>query len=298
MRIGSLAVWIFCATLITAAVVLHFQVAKNRKVEEYTSQIKIVTSIYPMYDFTKNICGEAAEITCLVPSETDFRDWMPSAEALSVLRDADIFIYAGRDVEPWLNTVLNSLSGTQVEVVNASDKVPEDGKIGYIWLNPNYALLQMSRIYDAVKSRDSENSYIYDMNMDIFKDRITNLDALYKNTLSVITNKNIYVTNDYYEPMLMEYGLMPVNVNEYILRSTEWWSNRFIQYVKQNEITKIYCEPRADTYALEELAEKAGVEIGVLNPFLNARDCGGYFNTMETNLVALKWSGQTPDLQE
>ncbi|WP_028589196.1 metal ABC transporter substrate-binding protein [Paenibacillus massiliensis] len=81
--------------------------------------IKVVTTFYPMYEFTRQVAGEHADVTMLVPSGTEPHDWEPSAKEMAKIQEADVFVYNGI-VEGWAEQALESTANDKRVVVEAS----------------------------------------------------------------------------------------------------------------------------------------------------------------------------------
>lgn len=86
-------------------------------------KIKVLVTIYPLYDFTKKITGDLADVDLIVPAGIDAHDWEPNAEDLVKVNDANIIIYNGAGMEGWMNKVLASLNNPDLPTVNCSAKL-------------------------------------------------------------------------------------------------------------------------------------------------------------------------------
>ena len=61
--------------------------------ENKDKKLQIVATFYPMYDFTKNIVGDAGEVSLLMPAVSEPHDYEPSAKDMAKITDADVFVY-------------------------------------------------------------------------------------------------------------------------------------------------------------------------------------------------------------
>ncbi|HEY3425243.1 MAG TPA: zinc ABC transporter substrate-binding protein, partial [Negativicutes bacterium] len=109
----------------------------------------IVTTIYPLYEFTKQVVGDKAEVVLLVPAGAEPHDWEPAPQNLVTVQNAKLFIYVGAGMEPWIEAMGNSVLAGK-KVVRAADYVnllpaqydeegapAADGAIDpHIWLDP------------------------------------------------------------------------------------------------------------------------------------------------------------------
>jgi zinc transport system substrate-binding protein len=84
------------------------------------SKLNIKVSFYPIYEFTKNVAGDLAEVEALIPAGIEPHDWEPTAQDMAEISDADMLIYNGAGMEGWVDQVLESVSGTSLITVEAS----------------------------------------------------------------------------------------------------------------------------------------------------------------------------------
>ncbi len=84
-------------------------------------KVNVVTSFYPLYDFTKKIGGEHVHVINLVPAGVDAHDWAPKSRDIVHMTEADLLIYNGLGFEGWLDDFLESLdSDANVKPVSAT----------------------------------------------------------------------------------------------------------------------------------------------------------------------------------
>ena len=86
-------------------------------------QLNIVTSFYPMYDFTKNVVGDKANISILIDGGVDSHDYEPSAKDMAKIQDADVFVYNSNEMETWVESVLKNIDTSKVKVIEASEGI-------------------------------------------------------------------------------------------------------------------------------------------------------------------------------
>ncbi len=63
-------------------------------------KLSVMTTFYPMYDFTKAIVGDEGEVELLIPAGTDSHDYEPSAKDMAKIQDTDIFVYNDENMGP------------------------------------------------------------------------------------------------------------------------------------------------------------------------------------------------------
>ena len=97
------------------------------------AKTKIVTTIFPEYDWVREIAGDKAknaEITLLIDSGIDLHSYQPSIKDIAKISTADIFIYVGGESDAWVNDVLKNAKNKDMKVINLmevlGDKVKEE----------------------------------------------------------------------------------------------------------------------------------------------------------------------------
>lgn len=83
--------------------------------------LKIVSTIFPEYDWVKNIMGDkaqGAELTVLIDSGVDLHSFQPTADDLIKISECDLFIYVGGESDEWVESALESVQNPDRVVIN------------------------------------------------------------------------------------------------------------------------------------------------------------------------------------
>ena len=83
--------------------------------------MKIVTTIFPEYDWVKTILGDNAdncELTLLLDNGVDLHSYQPTAEDIVKIQDCDMFVYVGGESDGWVQDVLSTSKNDDMVVVN------------------------------------------------------------------------------------------------------------------------------------------------------------------------------------
>ena len=86
-------------------------------------KLTVLTSFYPYHEFTKNVAGDFAEVKQFMPSGVEAHDWEPRAQEIQSLKDADVFVYNGLGMEPYVENIIGSGEFDNVLFVKASEGV-------------------------------------------------------------------------------------------------------------------------------------------------------------------------------
>lgn len=274
----------------------------NRNIQgfEDENKISVVTTIYPIYDFVKNIAGEKAEVINLVPAGMEPHDFELSTGDMQLMEQAELFIYNGAGMEHFVDKTLDSLSNDKLVVVEAAAKImpiqAEDGdQDPHTWLSVQNAIVEAEMIKDAFVDMDAENADYYESNFETYKEQLEQLDSKYRAELTDLSRNTIVVAHEAFGYLCQEYSLKQEAV-EGLTADSEPDSSRMreiIDFCKEEDIKIIFFEELVSPKVANTIASEAGAETMVLNPIeglTSEQEEAGldYIGLMEQNLEALK----------
>src|SRR5262249_14981556 len=120
----------------------------------------VVASFYPMWEFTRQVALDRAQVISLVPPGVAGHDWEPSPQDVAQVRRARVFVYNGAGFEPWAEKLIKEAAGPSTVVVAASAglTVPRAGGEGgmdpHVWLDPLLAQRLVEVIRAALERGD------------------------------------------------------------------------------------------------------------------------------------------------
>lgn len=91
-----------------------------------SKKLKVVTTIFPAYDWTKNVMGKRAEdadITMLLDNGVDLHSYQPSAKDIAKISECDVFVYVGGESDGWVKDALKEATNKKMVVINLMDKL-------------------------------------------------------------------------------------------------------------------------------------------------------------------------------
>ena len=84
-------------------------------------KINIVTTIFPIYDWTREIVGtemEHVDLTLLMNSGVDLHSYQPTVQDMVRISTCDVFIYVGGESDDWVSGALQEAVNRDMKVVN------------------------------------------------------------------------------------------------------------------------------------------------------------------------------------
>ena len=194
-----------------------------------SGKLNIVTTIFPEYDWVKNIIGEDSEkfeLTMLLDSGVDLHSYQPTADDIIKISTCDLFIYVGGESDEWVEDALKNAPETLkainlldvlgdsvkeeevVEGMEAEDEEESDEPEldEHVWLSLKNAEILVDAIKDELVKIDADNTEAYIANASAYCDKLKNLDSQYKSAVENAKIKTVlfadrfpfrYLTDDY-----------------------------------------------------------------------------------------------------
>ena len=182
--------------------------------ESEGGKLNVVTTLFPYYDFTRQIAGEHINLTMVVPAGMDSHSFEPTPADMITIQNADVLICNGGAMEHWLERVLSAVDTSHMAVMTGMDYVDtvqeeivegmeeeahghdhddlyshelydDDGhgeEIEYdehIWTSPVNAMKLVKGIEETLALADPGNRAAYEANAESYLLKLEKLDQEY-----------------------------------------------------------------------------------------------------------------------
>lgn len=210
---------------------------------EETKKLSIVTTIFPAYDWVKQVVGDNknVEISFLIDKGVDLHSYQASAADIAKITDSDLFVYVGGDSDDWAEDIIKEnpnlnyinmvdsigeaalaeelVEGMQDEEEHDNESEEHANEEGeheegeeeideHVWLSIKNAETIVSAIEAKLAEMDPDNKAEYEKNANDYLAKLDELDKEYKDTLSSIQNKTIIVGDRFpFRYLVNEYGI-------------------------------------------------------------------------------------------
>lgn len=203
-----------------------------------TDKLSIVTTIFPEYDWVREILGDKAdnaEITMLLDNGVDLHSYQPTADDIVKISDCDLFIYVGGESDEWVEDALRNAANRNMKVINllevlgdsvkteeivegmqeeehehedAEEHEHEEEADEHVWLSLKNAKMLVRVISKALQELDPNNKDIYAANADAYVKKLSALDAEYQAAVDAASNKTILFGDRFpFRYLVDDYGL-------------------------------------------------------------------------------------------
>ena len=197
--------------------------------------LKIVTTIFPEYDWVRQILGEHAknvELTMLLDNGVDLHSYQPTADDIIKISDCDLFVYVGGESDGWVEDALKEATNQNMKVINLLDVLGEqvkeeevvEGMEGeeeeeadeeegpeydeHVWLSLKNAETLCSTITDALEEIDPANKDAYATNAASYLEKLAALDGEYQTVADNAARKTVLFGDRFpFRYLVDDYGL-------------------------------------------------------------------------------------------
>lgn len=279
MKSTAAAVAVVCSTVLLLSIG-SCKPAGERTGAGRGNKIKVVTTLFPLYDTAKNIGGGRAEVSLLLPPGVEAHSFEPKPGDILKINEADIFVYTGKFMEPWVDGVLKGVARKDLVVVDASRGVkllrsvfhdkdePAGAPDPHIWLDFDNARIMAGNIERAFEEKDPAGRGFYERSAGEYDRRLAELDAEYRAALSTCRKKEIVCAGHYaFGYMARRYGLkyMAAQGISPDAEPTARDLMKLVEQVRRDHIRYVFYEELASPKIAETLAAETGAEMLLLN---------------------------------
>ena len=225
-----------CLYTIALAVAVFMVGCKGDNLPVDDGKLKIVTTIFPEYDWVKQIAGDSnnLDITFLMKNGGDLHSYSPSAEDILKISSCDMLVYVGGESDKWIEEILENSVNSNIKTINLmnvlgekakeeelvegmedddhddhGDHDDDDAELEYdehVWLSLDNAQLFVKSITENLCAIDSENAETYKANCERYLSQLDALDDEYEEVIENSKYKTLifadrfpfrYLTDDY-----------------------------------------------------------------------------------------------------
>ena len=201
----------------------------SNKDEQKNDKINIVCTVFPAYDWVREITGnpDNIEITYLLGNGADMHSYQPTMDDMVKISSCDLFIYIGGESDKWAEDAVKQAKNKNIKSISLLDALgnsakEEEIKEGmqsdeeenepeydeHIWLSLDNAEILCNSIAEQIIYLDNKNAKKYNDNLSEYCEKLDNLDNKYSESLSGIKNKTLIFGDRFpFRYLVDDYGL-------------------------------------------------------------------------------------------
>ena len=264
-----------CSVIITAGCN-----SSGHAVAESSHKIKVITTLFPIYDFVKNVGKDKVEVSLLLPPGVEAHSFEPKPTDIVKINEADLFVYTGKFMEPWAAEVIKGVSNKNLIVVDASQGTkmipgvfhdadePAGSLDPHIWLDFDNAKIMVNNIMQGLQAKDASNKDFYKEKADEYNKKLTEIDTEYRTTLAPYKGKKIIYGGHYaFGYLARRYDLIYLAAQG-VSPDAEPTANdlaKLVEQIKKDHIKYVYYEELTSPKIAETIANETNAKMLLLN---------------------------------
>jgi len=265
----------------------------------------VVTTVYPLYEFTRQVTGSSAKVVSLVPAGAEPHDWEPSPRDLTQIRGARLLVYNGAGLDPWVTKLLEdpaikgtaSVRATQGITLETTPTGAEGRSVSdpHVWLDPVLAQSMVETIRSALAAADPEHAAAYSENAARFRAKLEALHEAFRTGLAQCARREVIASHAAFGYLARRYGLTVISLMGVAPDSepTPGQLAAVVRFARDKKVQYIFFETLLGPRLADTIAREIGARTLPFNPIEGvARDEQStgrdYVALMEENLKNLR----------
>ncbi len=309
---------IICLLLIVALL----PVFSSCQAPDDDGRITIVCTLFPQYDWVKNIVGNSdkIDVTLLIKNGSDPHSYQPSAKDVMEISSCDMIVYQGGEADLWVQeaiqranaestvkVALSEIEGMTLRDISASSHSHEEHDHDHshettdehLWLSLSNAITATKALTEAICALDPDGEEIYKQNSAEYISRLTDLDNEYRSATESITDSFVLFADRFpFVYLLEDYGIDYSAAFEGCSADVDAGFDTVLSLIKEADahgVKYIAVTESSDKSLATTVASSAGsdIEIIVMNSLQSVTsrqidEGADYIGIMRENLSALK----------
>jgi zinc transport system substrate-binding protein len=273
-------------------------------------RLRVMATVFPLAEFVRDIGGERVEVQSLLPPGADVHTWQPRISEIRRLETADLLVFVGQGLEPWLNDLLGGVAANRPARFEAAsglrlrpsqpgedDHDHDHGAFDpHVWLDFGLDETIADGLTAALIKLDPGAAAQFRAGGERLKNRLRELDAAYRRGLKDCRGRDLILAGHAaFSYLAARYGLRQIAVYGASpdAAPTPKITAGIIARAVKDGVRTIFFEPGLGDKMARLIAAEVGAGIRILYPGHNlspAQASAGmtFFRLMEANLESLK----------
>lgn len=276
--------------------------------------LSIIATVFPAYDFAREIAGERAKVRLLLPPGSESHSYEPTPQDILAIQNADLFVYVGGESEHWVGEILasmgekaptalamlNCVAPLEEEYVKSMEENHDDHASEldeHVWTSPKNAKRIVEALAQALTRQDSAGAALYAAREESYLLKLDELDTAFTEVVEGgVRRKIIFGDRFPFRYFASDYGLFYDAAFPGCSEDSEPSPQTLISLIREireESIPVVFYIEFSSQKTAAVLAEETGAKPLLMHSCHNVSteemDAGAtYFSLMWGNVAALK----------
>ena len=269
-------------------------------------KVQVVATNSIIYDITKNVAGDLADIHSIVPVGQDPHEYEPLPQDVQKIHDADLIFYNGINLEnaedAWFTKMVKNAGKVAdkdyfavsdgVDVIYLEGENEKGKEDPHAWLNIENGVIYAKNIAKQLIAKDPKNKETYEKNLAAYVEKLEALDKDAKQRIAKIPEeKRLIVTSE---------GCFKYFSKAYDIKSAYIWEinteeegtpeqiANLVRQLRASKVPSLFVESSVDDRPMKTVSQETGLPI-FSTIFTDSiaeagKDGDSYYSMMKWNL--------------
>ena len=275
------------------------------KTSDTTGKLRVLATFLPVHAHAAAIAGDRAVVESLIAGDIGAHDFSPRPADMERIAKADVLVFNGAGMEPWLHDLVRHSSKKDLKKVDLSAGIAlianppvfgaadsaTDEPNPHLWLDPVIAIRQVEILRDALCAADPDGTATYQKNATTYILSLRELDADFQRILGPLPSKKLVTFHDAFPYLAKRYGLESIGyISEFPERDPAPAElAALIDRIRAAGVKVLFAETGYEPALLQRVAAEAGARVSTLDTLeVGQGGPDAYLSGMRKNLEALR----------
>lgn len=276
----------FASVIASVGIVLAATGCNINQTEE-SGGLKVITTIFPPYDFVRQISQGTVIPEMLLSGGQDSHSFEPTAQQIIEISEADIFICTGGESDTWVDEILLSMDSdvTVIKMMDCVEPVCNEAHHHdhdhehehshdhseydeHVWTSPKNAMKIAEKITETLCAVDSDNAENYKNGFSVYMTELEALDKELSLAAESLTAPLIFGDRFPFLYMAHDYGIEYHAAFSGCSSETEPSAARMtelIEAAKANNVRTVFYVEFSTQKVAKTVAEAAGADTALFH---------------------------------
>jgi len=269
-------------------IILVFITGCGTKSPTNVKKTKVAATIFPIFDFVRNIGGDYIEPLLIVKPGESPHTFSPTVRDIKILQGVKIIFANNFGLDEWVTKIGENINGVKIINVNKNlgGVINTHNGNPHIWLSPNYAEEECKVIRDNLIELDPAHRDAYQKNYNVYIDKLSAEAQALKIKLNVVKNKKFVAFHPAYTYFAEYFNIKEVAVIEKMPGKEPSPGDLYEieKAIKTNNIKALFKEPQLTPDILQAIADDTGTSIYTLDPLGGVKGRDSYIKLIQYNV--------------
>jgi zinc transport system substrate-binding protein len=243
-----------------------------------TPSLKVLATFFPVYYDAIDVLGDKGNVTLLIPFSIDVHEFEPTPSAIQLVGQADVLVYNGAGLEPWIPQLIQSVGNSKLILVDSSAGIPlinvpsqfqKENRTTdpHIWNDPVLAQLQVKNILQGLIKADPSDQPYFTANANALVAKFQFMDQELKAGTANVATRTFVTFHEAFAYLAKEYNLVQVPIaGPFEEEPTPSDISNAVAAITQNHLCICFAESLENPAPINAVAAQTHAHVWILDP--------------------------------